>query len=236
MTGKNPGAAHINERLAGQVKGNVLEMLGGETGVARVLEVTRQALGWADHLIHQFEADTPLPRPIACQPGCDSCCYNQIEATPLEVLTVWAYILALPPEEQARLQEAVSVSVQSRRAKTKEQVARSRRRFPCPFLHQGLCAVYPARPLLCRAMHSLDAGHCQASLEAENLMPDRYYLHRYEIVCSIIKGLTDGCRESGLTTAPTDLAWGVDLLFEQGETGATRWLHGVEVFPAFHPG
>jgi Fe-S-cluster containining protein len=233
---KNPSSGPINERLAAQVKYNVLEMFGGEPIAARALEVARQVQSWADHLIDRYEAETPLPRPLACRPGCDFCCYNQIEATPLEVLAVWDYILALPSAEQTRLQDQASVSVRSRAGQSKAQIARSRRHFPCPFLHQGLCVIYPVRPLLCRAMHSLDAGHCQTSLGAERLLPDRYYLHRYEIVCSIIQGLTAGCREAGLAMSPADLARGVNLLFEQGEAGAARWLRGDAVFPASDPG
>ena len=230
----NSHAHPINERLAALVKVNALEMLGGERTLARALDLAHQAHTWADLLIEKFEAENPLPHPIACQEGCHFCCYNQIEATSIEALAVWRFIRNLPPDEQARLENQASASVSQRSSKTKEEIARSRRQFPCPFLHQGLCVVYPVRPLLCRAMHSLDAGHCETSLQADTLLPDQYYLHRYEIVWSIIKGLTDGCKAAGWQSKPVDLAQAVNLFLSKLEDHEImeQWLWGGN--PARH--
>ena len=222
----NSHTRSINERLAQLVRHNALEMLGGERTLARALDLAHQAHTWADHLIEKFEAENPLPRPIACRPGCHFCCYNQIEVTPLEALAVWRFIRSLPPQEQARLIKRVNASAQQRSSRTKEDIARSRRRFPCPFLHQDLCVVYPVRPLLCRAMHSLDAGHCETSLQAETLLPDQYYLHRYEIVWSIVQGLNDGCQAVGCQAKPVDLAQAVSFFLPnlQDHEVVEQWL------------
>jgi Fe-S-cluster containining protein len=222
----NSHAHPINERLAALVKVNALEMLGGERTLARALDLAHQAHAWADHLIGRFEAEKPLPHPLACQPGCHFCCHNQIEVTPLEALAVWRFIQDLPPDEQARLKNRVEASARQRSSKTKEEIARSRRQFPCPFLHQGLCVVYPVRPLLCRAMHSLDAGHCETSLQAETLLPDQYYLHRDEIVWSIVQGLNDGCKAAGCQSNPVDLAQAVSLFLPnmQDHEVVEQWL------------
>jgi len=224
----NSHARPINERLAALVKVNALEILGGERTLARALDLARQAHAWADHLIEKFEAESPLPHPLACQPGCHFCCYNQIEVTPLEALTVWRFIRNLPPEEQARLENQVSASASQRASKTKEDIARSRRQFPCPFLHQGLCVVHPVRPLLCRAMHSFNAGYCETSLQADTLLPDQYYLHRYEIVWSIIQGLNDGCKAAGCQSNPVDLAQAVSFFLPKPEDREVveQWLWG----------
>jgi Fe-S-cluster containining protein len=210
----NPHASSINEGLAALVKQNVLAIFESRPGVAGALEAVRQAHGWADSLISRFEAENALPRPLACRPGCDSCCYNQIEASPLEALAVSHFIKELSGSEQARLTEGINASVQQRSGRTKAEIARSRRQFPCPFLNQGLCSIYSVRPLLCRAMHSLDAENCRKSLLAESLLPDEYYLHRYEIVLSINQGLSEGCREAGCRTAALDLAEAVGLFLQ----------------------
>ncbi|MDI6855110.1 MAG: YkgJ family cysteine cluster protein [Deltaproteobacteria bacterium] len=207
-------APNINEQLAALVKHNVLAIFWSRPGVAGALEAVRQVHDWADNLISRFEAENVLPRPIACRAACDFCCYNQVETSPLEALAISHFIQELSATEQARLTERVNASVRRRSGWSKAEVARSRRQFPCPFLNQGLCEIYPVRPLLCRAMHSLDAGHCEKSLQAESLLPDDYYLHRYEIVLSINKGLTEGCREAGCRTDPLDLAEAVVLFLQ----------------------
>ncbi len=226
----NAATPPINEQLVRLVKFNALEILGGERTPARALELARQAHSWAEHLIERFESANPLPHPIACQPGCDYCCYNQIEVTPLEALAIWGFIRNFPSENKARIQEKIQKSVQQRAGKIKEEIAGSRGAFPCPFLENGLCAIYPVRPLLCRAMHSLDAGHCQQSLQAENLIPDQYYLHRDEIVHSLIMGITEGCRELGCEAKAVDLARAVLTFFEKGDNLTERWTQGESVF------
>lgn len=204
-------ALQLNERLAELVKQQILEIFGTRKTLAGALDATRQAHAWADHLIERFEAENSLPHAIACHTGCHFCCYNQVEVIPIEALAIWRYLLDLPAEERRRLEEQINASASQRFSKTKEEIARARRWFPCPFLHQGLCAIYPVRPLLCRAMHSLDAGHCETSLRAETLLPDRYYLHRYEIVLSINQGLAGACRAAGCQAAALDLIQAVGL-------------------------
>jgi Fe-S-cluster containining protein len=225
----NSRVLRLNEQLVTLVTYNVLEIFGAGPTLDKALDLARQAHAWADSLIERFEADNPLPYPIACRPGCDFCCHNQIEVTPLEALAIGSHIQALPAEEQAVLQDRIKASLASRAGKTKVKIARSRREFPCPFLSQGLCAIYPVRPLLCRAMHSLDAGRCQESLLREHLTPDRYYLHRDEIVRSVIKGLTDGCQSVGCQAASLDLAQALDRFLAQPEQIMQAWLQGKEL-------
>lgn len=221
-----PPARQINEQLAALVSHNVLESLGAGPTLDLALDLARQAHAWADALMARFEAENPLPHAIACRPGCDFCCHNQIEVLPLEALAIGSFVQALPPAELKQLQERIETSLAQRAGKTKHDIARSRREFPCPFLSRGLCAIYPIRPLVCRAMHSLDADFCRQSLQDEDLPPDRYYLHREEIVRSIIKGLTDGCRALGCQVTPLDLAQAVQNFLQNPRTVMEEWLHG----------
>jgi Fe-S-cluster containining protein len=224
-------APHLNEQLAGLVKYNVLETLGQGRTLARALELARQAHCWADHLIDRFESENPLPHRIACQPGCHFCCFNQIEVTPPEALSIGDYVKQhFSDKEKDRLLERLARSVNQKAGKTKSHLARMRQEFPCPFLSAGLCAVYPVRPLLCRAMHALDAAQCERSLQAADLPRDTYYLHRHEIVHSIIKGLTEGCREVGCEVEALDLARAVLIFFNQDENLPERWIQGEAVF------
>ena len=225
----NARLLHLNEQLVAIVASHASKILKSDPTLDGVLYLANQSYAWADSLIERFETDNPLPQPIACKPGCDFCCHNQIEATPLEALSIGNFLQALPVADRAGLQNRIKVSVARRTGKTKQEIALLRREFPCPLLSQGLCAVYPVRPLLCRAMHSLDVRRCEQALREENLSPDRYYLHRDEIVRSIIKGLADGCRAMGFQTLPLDLAQAMDLFLAQPERVTHTWLWGTEL-------
>ena len=63
----------------------------GRTG-EKAREVGLSAQIWADHALRQFEWTSDLPRPIACTPGCDHCCCNQVEVTPPEALVIGHFL------------------------------------------------------------------------------------------------------------------------------------------------
>ncbi|QWV94848.1 YkgJ family cysteine cluster protein [Geomonas oryzisoli] len=71
---------------------------------------------------------------ITCRAGCDACCRHlsifAVEAAAL------AHALRELPAEQAELV----------RSKARD----AREGSPCPLLHDGLCLLYQARPIICR--------------------------------------------------------------------------------------
>ena len=75
---------------------------------------------------------------LACRRGCDGCCRLRRTAWAVEVDALRAHVQTLPPARQAELA--------ARRADP--AVAAGAR---CVFLDaDGACAVYPARPVICR--------------------------------------------------------------------------------------
>ena len=84
---------------------------------------------------------------LRCAPGCAACC-QAISLLAVEAEAVQKAFLALP-------------------AATREAI-RSRASQPgdhCPFLLADLCAIYPARPLICRT-HGLAIGYVDEEREA----------------------------------------------------------------------
>jgi Fe-S-cluster containining protein len=82
-----------------------------------------------------------------CAPGCAACC-QALTLLAIEAESVRRAFLALPPAAQ--------------------EVIRSRASQPgdhCPFLLDDLCAIYPARPLICRT-HGLAIGYVDEEREA----------------------------------------------------------------------
>lgn len=73
---------------------------------------------------------------LACRPGCDGCCRVSLAVTHIEAAVIKAFLASLEPDRRAAL-------------RTQALAAHDRR---CAALGpDGHCAVYPARPLVCRS-------------------------------------------------------------------------------------
>jgi len=223
-------ATPINQALAARVREAALAILtAGHTGEC-VREAARQAGQWADHLVEGFEAAQALPRPLVCRPGCSYCCYNQVQMTPPEAFLIAHQVARhLEPEVQARVRERLAETRRRLTGLTIREAARRRRQFPCPLLEEDRCAVYPVRPLACRAMHSFDLEQCRKEWRQESLSPVQYYAHRDEIVFSISHGLLEGCRLAGCQAQPLPLAEGLWTILAEPDCDR-RWAQGEKVF------
>jgi Fe-S-cluster containining protein len=219
----------IDQQLAHLQQAKVMEILhqGAATG-EKALELALSAVYFADHVIQAVEAANLLPQPIACEEGCYFCCCNQVELTPPEALSLGHFVeLYFAVEKKKELMAALHRSLNLQAGKSKEEMARIRP--PCPLLKEGKCAAYPARPLVCRAMHSLDAKACAAAYKKRDLTSPPYYAHRHEIYFSISQGLLAGCQAMGCQAAPLELAQALLDYFAQPRP-VERWLQGKKVF------
>ena len=218
------------QAISQREKETVMELIQGGQTAAKALEVGFSALVWADHTLGRFDLENDLPRPIACTAGCDYCCFNQVEVTPPEALIIGHFVeRQFPREEQDRLLERVENSLHGKAGQSKREIAGIRRELPCPLLQAQRCMVYPIRPLVCRAMHSLDAGHCESSLRAGDLASGAYYSQRQEMVLAIARGLLAGCRAMGCQSGTLDLAQALQDYFRQPDP-RERWIKGDALF------
>lgn len=69
---------------------------------------------------------------LACKAGCDMCCHQDLTVFPVEAQRVADYVATLDPDVRKRAW------------------IRAQRGEHCAFLLDGLCAVYPVRPTICR--------------------------------------------------------------------------------------
>jgi Fe-S-cluster containining protein len=229
VRGSRP-TARVNPGIAALAQDNVGTIIGQGRVPERALEIPLSAFFLADHLTRRFEAEAELPHPVACQAGCDSCCYNQVELTPPEALLIGHHIAQhfsdsekdLLLAHMARILEIIMAMGQG------ESAAR-RREIPCPLLRNRTCSVYPARPLVCRAMHGLDRERCVRELHTGSLAGSQYYAHRHEIAVSVSAGLREGCKAAGLQSGPLNLTRALNDFFTQ-ENAVERWINGEEVF------
>jgi hypothetical protein len=225
-------AARVNPSIAAGARDNVVEIIGQGRVPERALEIAVSAFFLADHLIRRFEAEQELPQPVACREECDACCHNQVELTPPEALIIAHHIAGhFSPAEQEAVRGNLARNLAITQGKSPAAVAGMRAELPCPLLRDRRCLVYPVRPLVCRAMHSLDRERCVAELSAGSLAASTYYAHRHEIAVSVSAGLREGCRAAGLQSGALNLAQALDDFFSQ-ETPVERWINGEEVFGA----
>lgn len=71
---------------------------------------------------------------IACRPGCDACC-RHLTIFAVEAAALKAALQELPPAEAELV---------------RQKAAQTAPDSPCPLLHEGLCLIYQARPIICR--------------------------------------------------------------------------------------
>ena len=71
---------------------------------------------------------------ISCRAGCDACCRH---------LSIFAV-------EAAALRQALCALPEADADFIRQKAQQSRPEDPCPLLHDGLCLLYQARPIICR--------------------------------------------------------------------------------------
>jgi len=101
---------------------------------------------------------------LACKNGCYWCCYFTVDVRAVEVFSILDFMAReLSSEEQSRVRREIEAN--SALLRDLSETQRMRRNVKCPFLSQGRCTIYEARPQTCRNYHATDVTGCRASYE-----------------------------------------------------------------------
>ncbi|ABB32828.1 protein of unknown function UPF0153 [Geobacter metallireducens RCH3] len=103
---------------------------------------------------------------IACGPGCADCCRVNVTVLLPEAIAIAAYLEEIGKGDETN---AITMRVADTAARVRwmEDDERIRAGVACPFLDgRGWCAIYPVRPLTCRALSSTDPEQCRRALAA----------------------------------------------------------------------
>jgi len=101
---------------------------------------------------------------LACKAGCYWCCYFSVDVRAVEVVRILEFVAKhFSAEQQALLQQEASANAAV--LGSLDEMERMRRNVKCPFLVEGRCSIYAARPQTCRNYHATDAAGCQRSFE-----------------------------------------------------------------------
>lgn len=91
----------------------------------------------------------------ACRTGCSYCCHTSVAVSMLEAQLIGEHIGKAPLKAPARQSRAETAHYH---------------RQPCPFLADGECSIYAARPMACRLMFNLSDSpyFCNTEIDPEN--------------------------------------------------------------------
>ena len=109
-------------------------------------------------------AAAPDAATLVCRAGCTWCCYFTVDVRAAEVFRILDLVeQTFTPEEKARVYAEVRTNslVLSKLGEDE----RDTRNVKCPFLNEGRCTIYAARPQSCRNYHATNAAGCQRSYE-----------------------------------------------------------------------
>jgi Fe-S-cluster containining protein len=217
----------------------IRELFATETEAARsVLSESRDrntAVKLAFRTAHRAERTfLPVLSTVACKPGCSFCCRGvPVDVTAPEALTIArGFRETLSKEHIAVILRRVKAHARAIRSMTLAELRRAR--TPCPMLDEAsnLCAVHDARPMRCRAHHSLDAAACEAAC----LHPEENRgIPRYPDVMNAYEAMILGQRRA-LAAAKVDLrSFELSLALEvalEVEDASERWAKGERLFDA----
>lgn len=166
---------------------------------ALVDSLLRQAVDSFDGNVALQCEDEP---PLACQRGCATCCTLRVAASAPEVFWVARLLRALAPRLAGRgvdlMAQVRAADAATRGRSEAERVALGQR---CPFIAQGVCVIYPVRPLACRGHASLDLRACVDAAAGRRAEVPHSQGHQ------MVRALVQGALQSALRDG--GLAWGL---------------------------
>ena len=102
-------------------------------------------------------ASAPDVGTLACRAGCTWCCYFSVDVRAVEVFSILDFVeRTFTIEEKARVYSEVRAN--STALKNLGESERMKRNVKCPFLKDGRCTIYTARPQTCRNYHATNVA------------------------------------------------------------------------------
>jgi Fe-S-cluster containining protein len=148
---------------------------------------------------------------LACRSGCTWCCYFTVDVRAAEVFRILDFVeQSFTPGEKARVYGEVRAnSVALRRLGEGERVTRN---VKCPFLNEGRCTAYAARPQSCRNYHATNVAGCRQSYEEpENLDIDPDFAPGvYQAGGAHVEAVSAAMREAGYDVNAYELNCALD--------------------------
>jgi Fe-S-cluster containining protein len=168
---------------------------------------------------------------IACKAGCSYCCHEVVVATVPDLVRAEAYVREHYAGRDLE-------SLKQRLYAYERAVAPcfgfnlGRVRTTCPFLEEGLCGIYEARPMRCRAVHSMDAEPCKRIEHGESPTIRPEVKGEPEINDAAYRGVNAGMAQVGLSTGALDFGRAMAIAVEDPSAISRLFLGENQFTPA----
>lgn len=173
----------------------------------------------AERDLLRFGVPSEMAR-IACGPGCGACCMLNVSVLFPEAITISWYLQKALGEEEL---EKVRIRLHELLVKTRwlDDEERLFLRQPCAFLDQkGLCVIHKVRPLLCRAISSMNPSSCREAIAMAPLNGQpciEMFLFQKDLFEVVYQELQATLENAGLDHRPRRLTSAVLALLDEPE-------------------
>ncbi|MFW7267238.1 hypothetical protein ACMAUO_04605 [Gluconacetobacter sp. Hr-1-5] len=187
------------------------------TNEADLLRLARRTLDFCEDVADTLRQISPTA-PRSCARGCDTCCRSLVQVNPLfALLAVHEARQTFPPDRLQALKDRTETGVPF-----------------CPFLFEGNCSIYAARPMVCRGYYSLDVALCRQGDFCEKHLgyqgDQAHAAHQFMIfLFALEKRLESIEAEIGLKSDPVFLNSAARTLLTTPD-GPERWRTGTQPF------
>lgn len=166
-------------------------------------------------------AGAPDAETLACKAGCFWCCHFTVDVRAVEVIRILDVVAQrFTSEEQQRVREEIRANAAMLRSL--DDVERMQRNIKCPFLKDGRCTIYEARPQTCRNYHATDAAGCRQSFEQpDNLDIDPEFAPlTYQIGGAHVDAFSKALLDAGYDASVYEMNVALDDAYAQGDVRA----------------
>jgi Fe-S-cluster containining protein len=156
-------------------------------------------------------ASAPDVGTLACRAGCTWCCYFTVDVRAVEVFRILDFVeQSFATEEKARVYAEVRAN--STALQNLDESERMTRNVKCPFLNEGRCTIYAARPQSCRNYHATNVAGCQQSYEDPgnlDIDPD-FAPYVYQAGGAHVEAFSTAMRDAGYDVSAYELNRALD--------------------------
>lgn len=155
---------------------------------------------------------------LACRAGCGTCCSVNVAVLFPEVVAIVDFVQTqIDPDQRPLLLRRLALLAERVAGLGEEE--RIVQQQSCAFLDESdNCSIYPVRPLICRSITSINAGHCAEALQAVAAGMERpifMNLFQKSLMEETFIALAQGITQLGLDDHSEQLAVGVQQLLAQ---------------------
>jgi Fe-S-cluster containining protein len=180
-----------------------------------------------DKLLESFlDRSVQEGTPTDCKEGCAWCCHQSVFAVTHEFLFLQDYAQQNLSEEVrehilARAREKVMLSM------NKPLDEQLKIRAACPFLDEGSCLAYEARPMACRIYLSSSLRSCKREHDQPGNQESISDLFEFPLLAGrmLNEGFVAYLKQSGLPSSELPIEQGYSSMLSMGQT-MEDWIEG----------